>query len=203
MNKLLSSDTMSGVTEEGAFETQLKVWTGGGYTTYGWLDGDDGDTMMSDASYNNKWVDIYTWSLSSEFVPAGQGFWIDASIPSTVTFAGQVLNADTSNVTVESGLNLICNPYPQAISVQDIKTADLPGVTEEGAFETQLKVWTGGGYTTYGWLDADDGESMMGDAAYSSKWVDIYTWEISDIVIEAGQGFWINSDTAGTVTFTK
>ena len=33
----------------------------------------------------------------------------------------------------------------------------LPGLDENGAFQTTLRVWTGTGYAYYGWLDEDDG----------------------------------------------
>ena len=66
-----------------------------------------------------------------------------------------------------------------------------------------MRVWNGTGYSTYGWLDADDGtENEMPE--WNSKWLLGDMSDLANVTIAAGQGFWIISPKAtGSVTFVQ
>ena len=64
------------------------------------------------------------------------------------------------------------------------------------AFNAQLLIWNGSGYSFYGW----SGE--IGDESLDNKWLDDQ-YEEADANLEIGKGCWIQTSTAGSVTFTK
>jgi hypothetical protein len=112
-----------------------------------------------------------------------------------------VSSKDTYTVDVVEGFNLIANPFPCAISVQDIKT-DLAGVDEEWMYQTTMRIWTGTGYTTYGWFDADDG--TLGEMPeWNSSWLLNDMSDIAKATLKVGEAIWFIAPAAGTVTFTK
>ncbi len=214
INEFLETDanlnTLPGLDGEGGFQTTLRTWGGTetGYVTYGWLDADDG-TANEVPEWNSKWILYSMEDIATVPTPVGEGYWIKSTGTPTITFVGQVPDGDTgSNNTktlqVSAGYNLIANPFPCAINIQNIQSATLPGLSQEGAFQTMIRLWGGeeNGYVTYGWLDADDGtENEVPD--WNSKWI-LYSMEdLANVTIGVGEGFWLYSETPATVTFSK
>ena len=77
---------------------------------------------------------------------------------------------------------------------------DLPGLDAENSYaaQTELQVWTGTGYRTYGW-DPDGDPDVAGS---DHKWVD-EDLAVADVDILIGKGFWIKTPVAGKVTISK
>ena len=75
---------------------------------------------------------------------------------------------------------------------------DMVGLDASLNFQTELRVWSGTGYDIYGWDSEGDPEVAGSD----HKWVN-GDLQVVDVTIPMGQGFWIKSTTAGTVTFKK
>ena len=199
MTDVLDASTLSGMDlQTGDFPTQIQTWTGSGYETYGWTGyfGDDAES----APYNYKWLDQDS-NIANITTKNGMAFWLNTKEIGTVTFSGEVSSNNTETVTIEIGLNMLANPYPETVSIQTIQAPNLPGMDlSTGDFPTQLQIWTGSGYRTYGWTGyfGDDPES----APYNYKWLD----EDSNIATEQlsiGAGFWISTTQSGSVTFTK
>ena len=201
IQQLAESTTLPGLDDESAFQTTLRLWNGRGYDTFGWLDADDG-TANEVPAWNSKWL-LYDMSdLATEEMPVGQGCWIVTSEDSEIVIAGEVPAEATKEVQLASGYNLLCNPFPEQISIQQVQSTDLPGLDEESAFQTTLRLWNGRGYDTFGWLDADDGTANE-VPAWNSKWL---LYDMSDLAatnIKVGEGFWIVTTAASSVTFTK
>ena len=98
---------------------------------------------------------------------------------------------------------MIANPFPEAIHIQNIQSSDLPGIDPTTYdFHTEIRIWNGGGYDTYGWSDADDGTDINWEES-NSKWLDQKQENIVDVTIGIGEGFWIKTDAPGKITFTK
>ena len=201
IQQLAESTTLPGLDDESAFQTTLRLWNGRGYDTFGWLDADDG-TANEVPAWNSKWL-LYDMSdLATEEMPVGQGCWIVTSEDSEIVIAGEVPAEATKEVQLASGYNLLCNPFPEQISIQQVQSTDLPGLDEESAFQTTLRLWNGRGYDTFGWLDADDGTANE-VPAWNSKCL---LYDMSDLAatnIKVGEGFWIVTTAASSVTFTK
>ena len=184
------------------FHTELYVWNGGGYETYGWSDDDDGTDIDWDES-NSKWLDLKQENIVSFPVANGTGFWVKTDAAGEIMFAGEVCSSNSVTQRTSVGFNMLSNPYPMALDVQKIQTVDLPGIDESSyEFHTELYVWNGGGYQTYGWSDADDGTDIDWEES-NSKWLDLKQENIVDVTIPVGGGFWVKSDQSGTVTISK
>ena len=200
ITEVLDTKEVSGLDDEGLFTSQLQLWTGRGYTYYGWAGfvGDDPDS----APYNYKWLDQSTLEPVDIDAPKGTAFWIKTDSSADVVFSGEVATEDTISAQVSSGYNLLANPFPETISIQQIQSTNLSGLDDEGQFTSQLQLWTGRGYTYYGWAGfvGDDPDS----APYNYKWLDMSTLEpVTDVTLDIGKGFWIQTGSAADITFTK
>ena len=196
-----SGNTMPGLDADSMFQTELLVWNGQGYDTYGWLDADDG-TNNEVPEWNNSWL-LYDMSALAELeMNPGQGYWIKSESAGDVTFAGEVPSEATITTEVVAGFNLLSNPFPEAIPIQNVTSADLPGLDADSMFQTELLVWNGQGYDTYGWLDADDGTNNE-VPEWNNSWLLYDMSAQADVTIGIGKGFWIKPSQAASVTFTK
>ncbi len=183
-------------TETFEFNSKILLWSGTGYTTYGWVGEGQG---WAGGPADNSWVDL-GWGTPEVSMPVGDGYWIQTTKATSVTFAGQVAVTNEFNTPISIGYNMIANPFPQPILVQDIKSTDFEGydsVTFE--FNTQILLWSGTGYTTYGWVG--EGQGWSGGPADNS-WVDL-GWNPAAVEIAVGEGFWIQAAAPTTITFTK
>ena len=185
---------LAGLDENLLPQTELRVWTGTGYRTYGW--DPDGDPSVPGSDH--KWVDG-DLNVVTVDVPAGFSAWISSPSVKTVTFAGEVVDGDTATQTIAGGLALLASPFPEATNLQSIQLDNsFPGLDENLLPQTELRVWTGTGYRTYGW-DPDGDPSVPGS---DHKWVD-GDLNVVNVSIPMGNGFWIKSASGGTVTFSK
>ena len=193
-------------------QTRLYYWDYKlqGYINYGWFNQTDGD-YAEDPSLNSKWVDTLTLSKAATelFIP-GEGFWIETPLsgdPTTVLIAGEVVTSNTFNVVVKPGLNLISNPFPTKINIQNIDGVNLLGLdrTYDRA-QTLINIWDYDryGYVNYGWFNSTDGDYAE-DSSLNSKWVDTLTLsKAGTIDIEVGASFWVilpTSAQSATITF--
>ena len=117
-----------------------------------------------------------------------------------------------TKVTVNPGLNLLGSSFVQvgtgeALDINDaIKVSGLPGLTEDFSdFATMVKLWTGNGYRTYGYVTAEQAndEENWGWPESGDKWILEDMSDIANVTIPAGAGFWIQTTGTGSVTFTK
>ena len=197
---IVDGSNLLGLDAEGAFQTTMRVWTGNGYDTYGWLDLDDG-TANDMPEWNNSWV-LYDGSdLAKEAMDIAKGVWLVTSAAGEITVSGEVATGDTYTIDVVKGFNIIANPFPCSISIQDIQT-DLAGIDAEGAFSTTIRVWTGNGYDTFAWLDADDG-TANDMPEWDNSWVLYDGSDLAPVTLKVGEAIWFVAPSAGKVTFTK
>lgn len=211
IQELLNSDNnLPGLDEEAEFQSKLLVWEDGGYTTYGWYSAKDGEEQEWPEAAS-KWVLNDQSDLAKVDFSVGTGFWLmtpGVGSPS-VTISGEVPSSDSISISIPNAkegseaLTLISNPYPKSINIQDIQLGEtFPGLDAEAEFQTKLLIWEDGGYTTFGWYSAQDGEEQEWAEA-ASKWVLNDQSDLATTQIEIGQGFWIISTGKGTLTFTK
>ena len=196
-----SGNTMPGLDADSMFQTELLVWNGAGYDMYGWLDSDDG-TANEVPEWNNSWL-LYDMSDQAQVsMVVGDGYWIRSSAGGTVTFSGEVSSETSITKNLAAGFNLLANPFPEALSIQNIRSNDLPGLDADSMFQTELLVWNGAGYDMYGWLDSDDGTANE-VPEWNNSWLLYAMSDLATAVIGIGEGFWIKPTAAGSVTFTK
>ena len=174
-----NAGTAGGMTLGEAFgevgdQDQVLFWNGGGYTTYIYWAG-------------WGWYDITGSVLSDDvLIPEGNSVWIkDVSGGGMeVIIAGEVPSASSMTNTLSTGFNAVSNPYPTELRLGDIPLVSL----SDG---DRALLWNGSSYTTYiywvGWGWYDITGSILSD----------------DVVVEVGQGFWLDSAAGGELVLTK
>ena len=209
INDAIKNNGLPGLTEDFSyFDTTIRLWTGNGYDTYGFVTeeqaNDEENWGWPESA--NKWILEDMSDIAAVQVPAGDGFWVQTTQTGTITLIGQVPAAATTDVTIKPGFNLVSCPYTKDINIQDVKVNSLPGLTEDFSyFYTTLRVWTGNGYDTYGYVTTEQAndEENWGWPESANKWILEDMSDIADVTIPAGAGFWIQSTGTGSVTFTK
>ena len=170
--------TAAGTTLDNAFSgvvdgSAVYIWTGTAYLPkisyfvgYGWFD----------AGFNPK---------GDTVINAGDALWLqDGGASSTPIISGEVPSASSITNTLAVGFNLIANPYPVAMLLDDIPLASLSDgdsvyVWSEGAYLPKISYFVG-----YGWFDA--GFDPKGNTE-----------------IPVGDGLWLSSAAGGDLILNK
>ena len=195
------------------WNAKFQTWTGSGYSNYFWT-GSVGGELFEDNDYNNVWVvgEYGEGGIADVAPEVGDGIFLWTSATGvTLTQAGEVPTNTTKVVSLNRGYNLICNPFPTAINIQDIAFDGLPDMeydeqTDTLTWNAKFQTWTGSGYANYFWTGSVGGE-LFEDNTYNNVWVvgEYGEGGVADIDIEPGDSFfvWIRTDSDVTATFTK
>ena len=191
---------------------QLYVWdpSAQGYATIYTYAGDAVPAeITNDLGYDlsGKWMDNNLFPIDEP--PAlGDGLWIESTATSAgITVSGEV-NTNAVTKTLVPGLNLVANPYPKALNVNDATYSGLVGFDwENGEGGDQLYVWNPElqGYSIiYTYAGDSVPAEITTDLGYdlSGKWMDNNLIPV-DEPIPINGAVWIESTAInGSVTFT-
>lgn len=198
---------------------KLMIWNGVGYDNYCWT-GKTGMDFFEDPEWDDKWTGNEGEYIAEDVVLSpGQGafLWVaDGSAGTSVTLCGEVLSNATQSVTIETGstgYNMIANPFPEEVDIQDISFTGLsdPQLDETGEnvlWGAKLMIWNGVGYDNYCWT-GKTGMDFFEDPTWDDKWTGNEGEYIAeDVKIGMGKGFflWMNRDfgtSSASATFTK
>ena len=209
INDAIKVSELPGLTDDFSdFATMVKLWTGTGYRTYGYVTAEQANDEENWGwpESGDKWILGDMTDIAAVQVPAGDGFWVQTTGTGSVTLIGQVPAEAETAVNIIPGLNLVSCPYAKEINIQDVKVNGLPGLTEDFSdFATMIKLWTGTGYRTYGYVTTEQAndEENWGWPESGDKWILGDMTDIADVTIPAGAGFWIQTTGTGSVTFAK
>ncbi|MDF7826955.1 hypothetical protein P4B35_23200 [Pontiellaceae bacterium B12227] len=134
------------------------------FTGYGWFDGGfapAGGTVMSE----------------------GTSVWLTGAPAAETIMSGEVPSAASVTNAVSAGFNLISNPYPVALKLDDIDLTAFVG-------GEQVFVFNGLTYDIYSYF-----------AGYG--WFDGGFTPAGSVEIPVGQGFWLSMVGAGDLVFNK
>ena len=193
---------------------KLMLWNGVGYDTYCWT-GKTGEEFFENPAWDDKWTGNFGEYLANNVTIApGQGvfLWVkDGTAGTTATVAGEVINDASMSVALASGstgYNMIANPYPKAVAVNDLMTVTgLTGV--DWTFETEagdsLMIWSPEEQAYSVELlyagDSDPDGMMEGFGAEPGTWFDMGNFKTAEDVIPVGGAFWVKTSGTGTLTF--
>ena len=183
--------------------------TTGGYTTYYLYEYDP-----TYPDYPAGWYNAITEaSFDTDYpngLPAGSSFWYLAkatTVNASVTFSGDVpMGASYTKDLVRGDFNMVANPYPVALNLNDATQVTLTGATAgPGVLSSDtilIHDATTGGYTTYYLYE--------GDPDYQAGWYNAGSDELFETDypdgLPAGTPFWYVAK-AGTgdfsITFLK
>ena len=194
-------------TEEG---DTLSVWSAEdqGYITTLYYTGDtETEDMTDNGAEPGTWFDMDAYATSDLVLRPGDAFWIEtSSTGATLTQAGEV-PTNAPSIPIVVGLNMLSNPYPKAVNVNDLFTVTgLTGVdwtfaTEEG---DTLAIWDQDSQAylvTLYYAGDTSTEEMSDNGAEPGTWFDMDSYATASTEIPAGGAFWIQSSGTGTLTF--
>lgn len=175
---------------------QIQVYNGVGYTIYYYISDARNATGPCWTSSNRALADTVT-------IPLGTAFWLKTpatvGADASITVAGEV-KTDATTVTTPVGASewtQVANPFPTDLTLGMITTTGLTAQPfanrNSGA---QIQVYNGVGYTIYYYIS--DARNATGPCWTTSNRAAADT----TVVATAGQGFWVKSSEAGSLTFT-
>ena len=153
------------------------------------------ETLESEDSMGSGWGDDEGTAMTTEIEP-GQGFWMWSKKANTVTVAGEVLAATDNKVTTTAGAqDILACVFPVATDIQKIKLSDATDAAD------WIKVYnpTSGKYEKAIYFD-EIYETLESEDSMGSGWGDDEGTAMN-VTIQPGQGFWMWTKKANTVTF--
>ncbi len=175
----------------------IKIYTPGiGYETYFYFS----DTIDNEEDFNSMgegWGDSGSVKVFGITLDPGQGFWINTQKDATITIPGQVVLSSSESMELAANkMDIMSSPYPVAINIQKITLSNF------SSGKDWIKMYTPGvGYNTYFYftdtIDNEEDFNSMGEG-----WGDSGSVKVTDVVLNPGQGFWINTQKDATVTVT-
>ena len=178
-------------------KTKLWVWEDGSYNLHSYIAEDLGG--LDSSFIGKKWLDN-KGNPSNFSIDAGKAFWIDTPMSAEIIFLGQVFTENDYSIDIETGLNLVSNPFPVLFNVHNINSDNLLGYTASSfVAKTKLWAWEDGSYNLHSYIAEDLGG--MDSSFIGKKWLD-NKGNPSILTIDVGQGFWIDTPANATLVFT-
>ena len=139
-----------------------------------------------------RYWDGYGWYYDNDFdeaddvlVPEGSAVWgKSAAGASTIVMAGQVPSVASITNTLTSGFNMVANPYPTALALEDLPENVLSDLDE-------ILFWNGTDYDVY--------RFWLGYGWYYDNDFD----EADTVEIPVGAGFWLKLAVGGDLVLDK
>ena len=186
-----AADNIQIMDSEGNYETYFMC---NGYKGKGTITGGDG-----------KWVKSTESAVSTTTMPAGTPFWYvskNYATPYTITVAGQVLSTDSSQTPLNVTYQLIANPYPCDLPLND-GVPFVEGMTKGAAASAADNIQImddEGNYATYFMCNGYKGKGTI--TGGDGKWVKSTESAVSTDVLPVGKGGWFVRKSASLVNIT-
>ena len=162
----------------------LQLWTGSGYDYCYYYSAADDINGDGSAAWGDE-----SWTAVDLSIGSGTGMWMQSQQDATIVFAGEVGEGNTK--AFSAGLTLASQTIPMDINIQDVQGE---GLADGGV--DMIQIWNGSSYDYYYYYSAADDINGDGTAAWGDE-----SWTPVDVTLYAGQGFWLQTQGAGTLTF--
>ena len=135
--------------------------------------------------------------LVSDIKTTGTGFWVKAPANYNLVQAGQVQETASDSVTINLDANvfaMVINPFPAPFNPNEVTWTDLP-------YGAQIRVPNASGsYDYYNYMEEAYDENTKD---FLPGWADEDEYLVTGPIAEVGEGFWIRTSSAASVTFTS
>lgn len=191
---------------------KLHVYTGGGYNTYALFQPASGDAYWASVN-EGGWVpglEFLGVNPSDALINRGAAIWYQTAtggIVTNVMSSGDVYLDPTFSVTVPAGFSLLAYPYSSDIALSElvISNAASAGLGSNAVGADKLHVFSGGGYNTYALFQPASGSAYWA-SVNEGGWVpglEFLGVNPAALTIKLGEGFWFETATGKTITFSK
>ena len=202
LNDVMDTSKLSSCDEEANGGDEINTWNvaaGDWGAVYRYANLPDIDPSYADTWINGDGMPV------NPVVPTGSAFWLFAEKPvEGFCIKGQVANTESSVITLVKGPNLIANPLPSDLNLNDknqVVCANLVSCDEEANGGDEINTWnanTGDWGAVYRYANLPDI-----DAAYADTWIDGEGMPVATTAIPAGTGFWFFASGDGTTLTFK
>lgn len=191
MDSLNASDTWDNA-------DKLYIWTGLNYSKFGLFQPTSGSSYW--ATYGTEWI-FGTCIASEEELSRGNAVWYATGTGGTstnVVVSGDVYVDDTFDIAVSEGFNILSYPYSSNINLTNMVVSNATASTTwENA--DKIFVFNGSNYEKFGLFAGATGDFW---ALYGTEWI-FGTCTPASKTLNLGQGFWFESDSAKTISYSK
>ena len=203
INNLFSWKTFLGI-DDFFFQSMILAWNDDEYHYYGWCGFNQGTEELNCPVFDGKWISYTMDAVATNAISDGHGFWFTTTANQTIVLAGQVCTNAIFTVTITNRYNLLCNPFPAPINIQDVGSSDLIADDGVNAFQWEMRLWTGvpDVYDFFAWCNEGEG-TAKGVPEFDAKWLNINMTEVADETIGIGEAFWIEVAKPLTVTIKR
>ena len=178
----------------------------GNYVAYFMCNGKSGKANVEGG--DGKWVKSGEFAVSSDTMAAGTPFWYvskNYATPYTITVAGQVLSTDSSQTPLNVTYQLIANPYPCDLPLNNgipYTEGMTKGAATSGADSIQIMDDVGN-YVAYFMCNGKSGKANVDGG--DGKWVKSGEFAVTTDVLPAGKGAWFvrKSDSLANITIAN
>ena len=147
-------------------------------------------------------------TFKDTWIACGQSVWFRCQSACTITVAGQVVEVDTTVATLAGKYNLIANPFPTALRINDSTKIDWVGAglvgTTSNTTAPEIQTWDPeaaaglGGYTHYYFFSSSQ-PSGITNFWGTNRVKNNYN---ADLALPVGAGFWLKYSGNTDLTFT-
>lgn len=179
----------------------IQIWspTVNAYVEYYFWAGSSNTTSILGYDVSNQWIDETSMEPANKSFKVGSGFWLYSNFPTNIicTISGEVPSGNAGCIAFPQGTNMLGNPYPAEVSITNVSTT---GLTTEDC----IRFWRGASYETIYYYGVDDG--IYPDDSYNVNlgpgWGDYDQIAVTN-TIKPGEGFWLNSESSGSISFPR
>ncbi len=204
LSELCPVDQFNGSLAGAALADQIIIYTpGAGYTTYAKYD------ASSYPGYETYvgWQEISDFGFAGTFIDPvlqpGSALWIKTpagSSSTNVIVAGDVVSVASVTNSVVEGLQLIANPFSDAVKLDDLNLYEnATGSLAGSADADQIIVYDPDtqSYETFAFYDAR-GYGYTNESGWKAISAFQFTDPVTDYELQPGQGFWYKAKSAFT-----
>jgi len=178
----------------------------GNYIDYFMCNGKAGKATVDGG--DGKWVKSGEFAVSTATMPAGTPFWYvskNYTTPYTITVAGQVLSTDSSQTPLNVTYQLIANPYPCDLPLNN-GVPYIEGMTKGAAASAADSIQImddSGNYVDYFMCNGKSGKATVDGG--DGKWVKSGEFAVTTDALPAGKGAWFvrKSDSLLNITIAN
>lgn len=177
----------------------IQYWDGTELKTIIWMN----DVWSEDAQdFVVAWADPLAGEMSMLPINAGFGCWIKLPEAGTITCAGEVVTADSVSKTLSTMWELVGNPYPISLDLNNGEKFDCSQLTAgyDVYDSPTIQYWGGTELKTLIWMNDVWSE---GAQDFVIAWADPLAGEMMTEVLPPCTGFWIKGVSEETIKFNK
>lgn len=147
------------------------------------------------------WGDFEQTIIRGFKIAAGRGLWVQSKNAAGLTVSGEIAGKDDGEIaTLANTMDIVCNPYPCDIDLQDLKVGE--GFRKTGGdwikiYDKEKRAYTFALYWDELYEKVEDEDPIEG----VEGWGDFGQTIMRGVTIKASQGVWVQTKNKASLIF--